>query len=76
MVVVLVFAAIVGGFAFAVTFWPMGWLAALVSASLGGSFVTAVIAILIMALRGTIGEPGTKDARSVPMADIGAARKS
>ena len=76
MVVVLVFAAIVGGVAFAVTFWPMGWLVALVAASLGGSFVTSVIAILIMGLRGTVGESAAETARSVPLAEIGAARKS
>jgi hypothetical protein len=76
MVVVLVLAAIVGGAAFAVTFWPVGWLAALVAASLGGSFVTAVIAVLIMGLRGTVRDTGVETTRSVSLADIGAASES
>ena len=76
MVVVFVFAAIVGGAAFAVTFWPVGWLAALVAASLGGSFVTAVMAVLIMGLRGTVSESAAEAKRSVPLAEIGAANES
>jgi hypothetical protein len=76
MVVVLVFAAIVGGAAFAVTFWPIGWFAALIAASLGGSFVTAVIAMLIMGFRGTVSESAAETTRSVPLAEIGAVRKS
>ena len=76
MVVVLLFAAIIGGAAFAVTFWPMGVLAALVAASLGGSFVTAVIAILIMGFRGTVSESAAETTRSGPLSEIGAARES
>jgi hypothetical protein len=51
MVIVLTFAAIVGGIGAAAALWSSGWVIALLSAPFAGSLFALVIAITVAALR-------------------------
>ena len=51
MVIVLMFASLVGGFATLLTLMPFGWLTALACAPLGGSGLTLAAALLVALVR-------------------------
>jgi hypothetical protein len=69
MIFILTFIAVASGVSIALATWHQGWLIVLVSAPLGASFITGLLALGFAALRST-----ASSARRDPYRDPKAAR--